>query len=492
MGNDSRRATKRRGSIRAYVAVWVGSILVSCLVLAVALYAATRRLQRMTGRILVDANAIEAGRLLETALLDGRREDLLWRATASAEHRARAVTELREAERVADGLRVYVTSSEEGLSVAEIQAKLGELRAESSADAAPPLADVRERAEGLLAAVRRFVQQNQSQLEETVRAARQLHASLEHWSLGLVLVVAVLLAGGSLGLVGRIVRPTLELTRAAHRFGRGDYAARTRVRHDDELGELCRTFNDMAEDIQDQEKLRLEFVACVAHDLKSPLVTIGGAARRVAKLAGQPDRQDEWLGRITVQVARLEKLTQDLMDTVQVSTGRLTLNEEQLDLTALIRGLQSEQAEFFPSHTIAFEGGDEECRISADRSRLERVALNLVSNAVKYSAKGTAIVLRVERCRDQAVLTVQDHGVGMSGEDLKLAFQSFGRGHGAHRMAQGTGLGLPIVKQIVEAHGGTIAIQSQPGEGTAVTVALPIIQGRPADSPPAGSTPAGG
>jgi signal transduction histidine kinase len=315
-----------------------------------------------------------------------------------------------------------------------------------------------------------------------MRSALALQTRVARWLLGVAAFVAVVLAVGSVSLLARVVRPALELTRAARRLGRGDLAARAKVARDDELGELTRTFNGMAEDIADREKARLDFVAGVAHDLKNPLVVIGGAARLLRSAPLAPAQQAAWLDRIVRQADRLEKLISDLMDTVQVSTGRLSLVKTALDLTALVRGLQQEQAEHFPQHALAFEGV-EACWVSADRDRIERVAINLISNAVKYSQEGSEVALRVRRRETEAVFTVSDHGAGIAPEDLQVIFQPFGRGSQTRSMASGTGLGLSIVRQILEAHGGEIRVQSTVGVGTTVEVTLPLATERPGEAP---------
>jgi signal transduction histidine kinase len=310
-------------------------------------------------------------------------------------------------------------------------------------------------------------------METTIRGALRLQSGIDYSDIGVVAAVGLLLAVGSLSLLRRVIRPTLELTRVARRFGQGDFSARATVTQDDELGALCRTFNHMAEDTASHERARLEFVAMVAHDLKSPLITIGGGARRLRSGKLTPEQHAAWLDRIITQAARLEKLTHDLMDTVQVSTGRLSVNKARLDLAALLREVCREQAEIFSDHSLRVEG-DEECPVLGDRDRLERVATNLISNAAKYSPAGSTIGVKVARQKLVAVFTVCDQGAGIAAEDLKVVFEPFGRGSQAHQMAKGTGLGMNVVKHILEAHDGSITIRSELGKGTTVEVTLPL------------------
>ena len=459
-------------TIRGYIALWGGSVLLACLVLVVGWLLAQRQLSQMQGRTFTDAQALDLGRLLEIQLLTERSEDLLWRATGHEQHRTQRDARLDEAAKTANELRDYIGSPEEVQLVEQINQKLTAFRALAAHETPATLEQVSDAVDDLLRSVEQYQDQNRAQMADTFEGARRLQVTIDRSSIILVLFVGVILVVGSIGLIQRVARPTLEVSRAAREFGSGNLAARASVEKDDELGSLSRTFNNMAEDIASREKSRLDFVASVAHDLKNPLVTIGGAARKLRSGSRDP-AQIAWLDRMILQVTRLENLAQDLMDTVQVSTGRLSLNTTRLNLTELIREIQQEQGELFSSHTLAFEG-EEDCWVLADKGRIERVAINLISNAVKYSPEGTQVLLRVCRERTSAVLFVKDRGVGISAEDLAVIFQPFGRGRHTRHMAKGTGLGLCVVKDIIEAHGGGIHIDSAPGAGTSVEIRLPL------------------
>lgn len=463
-------------SIKQYLVLWGGSIALCYLVLTATWYVARARLRQMKQQMLADAKAVDAGRLLEIALLSERREDMFWSISHDESHRKQRDADLRNAREIAEGLPAHVSTPQEQQIVDRIVRNTRTFQEQSLLPSPPPLAELRRMADDLLRDVNSYLDQNREQMEATISAAWRLHASMDYWAFGVGAFVAVILCAGTWGLVNRIARPMLDLRRAAIKFGGGDFSARAPILREDELGEICRTFNNMADEVADHEKNRLQFVAGVVHDLKNPLVTIGGAARILKNQALPPPQQTEWLTRIISQVMRLENLVLDLMDTVQVETGQLRLMAADMDLTALLRDIQREQKELVTSHSIVFEGNDE-CRVRGDKNRLERVVLNLISNAVKYSPEGTMVHLRVEKRQANAVCIVQDHGAGMSPEDLKVAFQPFGRVRRTQSMAKGTGMGLCVVKQIVEAHGGTIHVASEVGVGTTVEVSLPLALG---------------
>lgn len=461
-------------SIKTYVALWCGSVMVSCVVLACAGYVGQARLDRMTSRIFTDAKGVGAGRLVQSALLAERRQGLLWRATHDPKHRAQRDADLAEAEQVARTLHAYATSDHEKRLVHDLLAKLSVFRSQSIADPPPPIKEVSAMADELLGAADAYLDQNRLQMDETAAHAQRLHAAVDRWLIRLVSFVVVLLVLGSMGLISRIVRPALDLSDVAAAFGGGDLAARATVIRDDELGSVARTFNSMAEDIANREAARLEFVATVVHDLKNPLVTIGGAARMLRQGTLPLDRQARWLDRIIGQVTRMEHLALDLMDTVQVETGRLSLNTVPLDLAELVQAIHCVETESCATDRLALEAVGE-CQVLGDRSRLERVVHNLISNAVKYSLPEAAIHLRIERRGDEALLAVQDQGVGIPAEDLEAIFQPFGRARHTQAMAAGTGLGLCVVKAIIEAHEGRVAVLSEVGVGTVVEVWLPLL-----------------
>lgn len=463
-------------SLKAYVALRTGIILASFLLLIAAWFTVQTRLRHMRRQILADAHELDAARDLENLLLSAGREDLLWRATGDAVHRDRKTAILRRSVDAAEHLHTAGAPPEEQQIADDIRTGLTAFRDEADAQPMVPITKSQLKVEDLLATLNRYIEKNQSDMEATMRAALRVQQTMDRLAIGVVALSGVLLALGSAGLLRRVIRPTLALTRAARRLGRGDLTARAPVLRNDELGALCRTFNQMAEDAANHERTRLEFVALVAHDLKSPLITIGGGARRLRSGKLDPERQAAWLDRIIQQAGRLERLTHDLMDTVQVSTGRFSLQKTELDLTALLREVCREQAEVFSDHRLTFEG-DEACRVMGDRDRIERVAVNLISNAAKYSPKESAIELRVARAGPSAVFTVTDHGAGVPPEELELIFQPFGRGSQAPLMAKGTGLGMNVVKQILEAHEGSVTVRSALEKGTTVEVTLPLAAG---------------
>jgi signal transduction histidine kinase len=455
------------------IALWGGSMLLAWMLLVVGWFWAEDRLTKIGNRVITDMRALSEARDLESKVLAFKRDDLLWQATGQIHHHERGSDRLLEAERIAAGLDPYVTTADEADLAVRIQSALRAFREQWILQAHTPLIDDVQWTDDLLEMIDQFQAQNESQMEESIAVADQLRETVTHWSIGLSVGAAVLLSIGALSLLRRVIRPTAGLTEVAKHFGQGDFAVRAVVSHDDELGALSRTFNNMAGDIADREKNRRQFVAMVVHDLKNPVLAIEMAAR----LLPRPDTTEEerlnYLNGITEEAAHLRGIIGDLTDDIQVANGRFSIHKAEVDLGALVKQFTQTQCRAFTAHEILVKT-DEGCVIQGDARRIERVVMNLLSNAVKYSPPNTRVTLRVEKEDSQAVLTVSDQGPGIAKDDLGVLFQPFGRGRSADALAEGTGMGLYVVKQIVEAHDGRIDVQSELGHGATFRVRLPL------------------
>lgn len=462
-----------KGSIRLFITLWMGLVILSVLALSAAVFVNGETLERFTRQMSDSFSDVETTHDLEGAVLTACTHDMLWRITGDDQYAREGIKELTRADTCMQELVRRARSRSEQISLDAINAAYQEFRRTAATN--PPVAPelLRLQAEKLLELLETYHGRFKTAATRTLRSSHRLDRLIEGWPIILVLLVATIVTAGSICLLRRIVRPTLELSRTAGRFGQGDFNARASSTQDDELGMLCRTFNNMAEDIARRETARLEFIGSVVHDIKNPLLIIGAVARRLQHKEIDRDQQIAWLDRMMKQVQYLDALVHDLMDTVQVGTGRLSLQMQDLDIAALVHRVYREQTETISSHAIVFEG-DTVCRVLGDEKRLERVLVNLISNAVKYSPEQTEVVLKVGRRGAWAEVVVGDQGIGIKPEDLKILFQPFGRAPGTKDMVRGTGLGLFTAKKIIEAHGGTIHVTSQSGMGTTVTVLFPL------------------
>jgi Signal transduction histidine kinase len=357
--------------------------------------------------------------------------------------------------------------------IANIQREFEKFKVATMPDQPVTLEEMSLLPDNLLQALENFGEQNHKQMKETIQASTRLDRLVDRWSQILISFVTIVVVLGSLFLIKRIIRPTFILMRTAKIFGQGNFYVRIEDYRNDEFGMLCRTFNDMAEAIGDLERDRQNFIAAVAHDLKNPLMMIGASAHRLRKKISTSDENLIWLNHIIERTGYLENLVYDLTDSVQIETGSLSLQLIETKLTSLVRNVHHMQSELITTHRIVFEG-NEECRIKGDPRRLERVILNLISNAVKYSPQSSTVHVQVARHDSSAVISVRDEGEGISPDEIQNLFQPFQRSSPNRNTIEGTGLGLFSIKKIVEGHKGTIQFFSEPGNGTTVKIIFPV------------------
>ncbi|MGE5553769.1 MAG: ATP-binding protein [Betaproteobacteria bacterium] len=303
--------------------------------------------------------------------------------------------------------------------------------------------------------------------------------------IGLSALAAALLAsaigwGSGTWLARRLTQPILALRDATRRFAAGDLRTRVALpteagRVSDELTELGRSFNLMAERLEQLEEMRRKLTADVAHELRTPVA----AARNLVEAFrdGVLPVDAENLAALDRELARLGQIVGDLRDLSVAESGKLQLAQDRLDLREVLDAAAEFWRSRFAAAGLSFEVvlPNETVPVEGDVSALERVFGNLLANALKYTEPGGRVHLAL-RCEDgRAVVRVVDTGAGIPPEEQPLVFERFFRGEAA-RLAgvEGTGVGLAIVREIVRAHGGEVALSSRPGEGTAVSVYLPL------------------
>jgi signal transduction histidine kinase len=463
----------QKNSIKGFVLLWMSGLVTCFFIFAVSLIVSTSKLQAMNKKIFSDSRALESSHQLEIEILAEFHEDLLWRVTHAFPHQQQHNVEFKEAERIFNELSKNAPSSKERPLIADIQKNFEDVRVATMSDRPVEIQGMSLLTHKLLHSVEDYRNHNQKQMQETIQASVRLDRLVDRWSQILISFVTIVVVLGSLVLIKRIIRPTFTLMRTAKIFGRGNFHVRIEDYHNDEFGMLCKTFNDMAEAICDLERDRQNFIATVAHDLKNPLIMIGASAHRLRKKISASDENLIWLNHIIERTSYLENLVHDLMDSVQIETGNLSLHLIEVELTSLVRNIHQMQGKLITTHRIVFEG-NEECRIQGDSRRLEQVIINLISNAVKYSPQSSTVHVQVARHAFSAVIIVKDEGEGVPADKIQNLFQPFQRFSRNRNTIEGTGLGLFSIKKIVEGHKGTIQFFSEPGNGTTVKIIFPV------------------
>lgn len=231
---------------------------------------------------------------------------------------------------------------------------------------------------------------------------------------------------------------------------------------------------------QEAVQARDAFFAAGSHDLRNPLAAIKMIAQIMVYQArkGEPVRLDQWereASQIDHAVNRADALVEQLLDVSRLQAGRtLELRTRPTDLVALARQVTADQQLLTEQHQITVLATLERLVGEWDSRRLERVVANLVGNAVKYSPAGGSVTVRIATADGWAILQVQDQGLGIPAQDLPRVFERFHRGANVVGKILGTGVGLASALQIIEQHGGTIVVESEPGSGTCFTVRLPL------------------
>ena len=270
----------------------------------------------------------------------------------------------------------------------------------------------------------------------------------------------------------RILAPVESLAGAARALAGGDFSRRVPVSSRDEVGELARTFNSMAEELARTEEIRRSLVADVAHELRTPLSNIGGYLEAMRDgLKADPATLDS----MREEVVLLTRLIEDLQELALAESGQMALHLEGCDISDLARRSVTALQPQADARGVSLRvDAPDVAEVEGDPERLGQVLRNLLANAINYTPSGGRVGVAVATGYDGVHLSVEDTGVGIPKDELPHVFDRFYRvDKSRSRTTGGVGLGLTIARRLVEAHGGTITARSQPGQGTTFSVVLP-------------------
>ncbi len=291
------------------------------------------------------------------------------------------------------------------------------------------------------------------------------------WGGLIAIAVAILLATL---LSRRILAPVRDLTRAATRFGKGDFSSRVEDEGTGEIAELTRSFNSMAENLAEAEQLRRGLVADIAHELRTPLSNLRGYLEAINDGVVQPD--EKTIRSLTEEAGSLSHLVADLQELSLADAGALKLDHQTADISDIINNtvtaVQPKAAARGIAVTAAVAG--DLPPVSVDVHRIRQVLQNLLENAVVHTDSGGTITVSAQASDGFISVAVADTGEGIPAGELAHIFERFYRVDKSRtRATGGTGLGLTIARRLVEAHGGQITAASVPGSGSTFTFTLP-------------------
>lgn len=298
-------------------------------------------------------------------------------------------------------------------------------------------------------------------------------ARLILFSVVLLLVVVLASVMSGVYFIRSIVLPLQKVEATASNIARGEFGTRIDIESNDEIGSLCHTINEMAQALSENERMKNDFISSVSHELRTPLTSIKGWVETVGDLQNTQDpNYRRGIKIIGTETDRLYDMVEELLDFSRLQNN-LALKNERIDLAAELEDalLVAQQRIETAQIDLAYNVPDEPVPVLADKNRLRQVFLNILDNATKYTQPGGHINAQLWCDGSDAVVEMTDNGAGIAAEDLANIKVKFYKGKGSVR---GSGIGLAVADEIVAAHGGTLTIESVEGEGTTVTIRLPL------------------
>jgi signal transduction histidine kinase len=308
------------------------------------------------------------------------------------------------------------------------------------------------------------------------------------WSVTKAVGLAVVMAGGVAVLLGtlifiRVTRPLRQIQQASHDLAAGDLTARVPISTKDELSQVADSFNQMASQLENQQRLRKQMIADIAHELRTPISVFQGTLEGMLDGVLKPEPSE--LRDLHAETRRLARLVEELRTLSLAEAGQLQLKRQPVDLGDLSATLVQRMSPLAQTREVGIETEIKEGLplVSVDADRIVQVLTNLLDNALRYTPAGGQITVRVNQVDGQVQMSVEDEGPGIPEEQIPYVFERFWRGDRSRsRDSGGSGLGLSIARQLVELHGGTISATSAPGKGSTFWIALPTIGSAGAES----------
>ena len=278
--------------------------------------------------------------------------------------------------------------------------------------------------------------------------------------------------------INSIVNPVGQIGEIARKIAEGDFNAKIEKKTDDEIGDLCDTINYMADELGATERMKNDFISSVSHELRTPLTAIKGWAEMLEDSSRDNSIDGKTLERgmgvIIGETERLSVMVEELLDFSRLQSGRMVLQPMKLDIIAELSEavLTFEQRAIREKKELIYEEIDDIIAVTGDKNRLRQVFVNIIDNALKYSDEGGSVTISTLRRENGFVdIEVKDTGIGIPADQLEKVKTKFFKGNATRR---GSGIGLAVADEIIRMHGGEILLDSIEGEGTTVTIRLPI------------------
>lgn len=275
----------------------------------------------------------------------------------------------------------------------------------------------------------------------------------------------------------KIINPLNQITNAAREISSGNWNTRIHLKGNDEIKVLADSFNQMVDNLENLEKMRRDFIANVSHELRTPMTSINGFIEGILDGTIPEDKHEYYLNIVKNEVKRLYRLVSDLLDIARMEAGEMKINITGFDICEVVRISVIQLQQFIEEKNINFRANfeQESMIVYADRDAIQRVLMNLIHNAIKFTPEEGNISVSVRSTKGKAEITVSDTGQGIPPEDIPFIFDRFHKADKSRSKDKtGVGLGLYIVKNILKAHNENITVESELGQGTAFTFRLPL------------------
>lgn len=264
---------------------------------------------------------------------------------------------------------------------------------------------------------------------------------------------------------------------AIRRITTGDFSVQLdfKTREDDQFGQLISGINNMAVELGEMEKMRQEFISNVSHEIQSPLTSINGFAKALKNIELTDEKRLHYLTIIEMESERLSKISDNLLKLTSLESQHHPFEPQHYHLDKQLRSVVLASEPSWVSKNIEMDIQMENITILADEDLMNQVWINLLSNSIKFTQNEGTIRIYMTKEQDKAIVTIADTGIGMSEEDQRHIFERFFKSDKSRTATTGgSGLGLSIVKKIVEMHNGSISVRSKLGEGTTFITTIPI------------------
>lgn len=290
-----------------------------------------------------------------------------------------------------------------------------------------------------------------------------------------ILVVALMTISG-MYFVSSIVNPVSQICMTTSEIAKGDFSARIEYDYyQDEIGELCMSINNMAQQLSEIDKMKNDFISTVSHEIRTPMTAIKGWGETLKSVGNNPMLLEKGLDIIVGETERLSGMVEELLDFSRMQNGKIRIVNEEIDLLYIIEHVYDiyKQKAVNENLNLSLDlNGNTDIRIIGDRDRIRQVIINILDNAIKYTPETGNIGISVARIQKYVKIIISDSGRGIPLKDLPHIKEKF---YKADNNVRGTGIGLAVADEIIKMHSGEINISSEVSKGTTVEIILPVI-----------------